>query len=90
MTGTFGGALEARSIPASDGRLTSTAVGEVEVDGKVLVLRRVHITYRLRLDEDADRAAVDRAYEAHPPRCPVYRSINPQIEVTTDLELDDA
>ena len=87
MTGTFGGALEARRIPAGDGRLTSTAVGEIERDGTVLVVARVHITYRLAVDADADRAAVERAYSHHPTRCPVYRSIHPQITVTTELDL---
>jgi uncharacterized OsmC-like protein len=90
MTGTFGGALEARKIPASDGRLTAEGVGEVEVDGKVLVIKRIHITYRLAVDADADRDAVERAHTSHPERCPVYRSIHPQIEVTTELELSTA
>jgi uncharacterized OsmC-like protein len=66
------------------------ATGEVEKDDGVLVLRRIHVTYRLRLDADADHAKVQRAFETHPPRCPVYRSIHPQIEVTTALELLDA
>jgi uncharacterized OsmC-like protein len=87
MTGTFGGALEARKIPASDGRLTAEAVGDIEVDGKVLVIKRIHISYRLIIDADVDRDAVERAYTSHPERCPVYRSIHPQIEVTTALDL---
>jgi uncharacterized OsmC-like protein len=87
MTGTFGGALEARNIPAGDGRLSCEAVGEVERDGKVLVLKRIHLTYTLAVESGADRAAIDRAMDSHPERCPVYRSIHPQIRITTSLEV---
>lgn len=59
----------------------------MELDDKVLVIKRVHVTYTLRLDADADRDAVDRAFRHHPARCPIYRSIHPQIHVTTALEL---
>lgn len=89
MTGTFGGALEARKIRADAGRLTSDVVGEVEKDGRVLVIRRIHVTYHLAVEPDADRAAIQRAYEVHPPNCPVYRSLHPQIQITTDLDLRD-
>jgi hypothetical protein len=40
MLGTFGGALEARQIDASDGRLMADVTGEVETDDGVLVIRR--------------------------------------------------
>ncbi|HEX2028417.1 MAG TPA: OsmC family protein [Nitriliruptorales bacterium] len=88
MTGTLGGALEARGIPAGEGRLTAEAAGEIErgEDG-VLVVRRIHVAYRLEVDADTDRAAVERVYGLHQERCPVARSIHPQIEVSTSLEL---
>jgi uncharacterized OsmC-like protein len=59
----------------------------VENEDGVLVLKRIHVTYRLKVDHDVDRAKVERAFDTHPPRCPVYRSIHPQIAVTTELEL---
>ncbi|MBW3601794.1 MAG: OsmC family protein [Actinobacteria bacterium] len=90
MTGTFGGALEARKIPADQGRLRSTAVGEIEVEGRVLVIKRIHVTYRLEVGADVDREAVERVMRVHADRCPVYRSIHPQIHVTTSLELEEA
>lgn len=43
--------------------------------------------YRLEIDADADRKAIDRVMAAHADSCPVYRSIHPQIEVTTSLEV---
>jgi uncharacterized OsmC-like protein len=56
----------------------------------VLVIRRIHVTYRLRVDADADRAAVQRAFDHHMGRCPIYRSISAAIDVTTALDLIDA
>ena len=68
--------------------METEAVGEVQNEDGVLVLRRIRVTYRLRLAADADRAAVQRAFEHHMPRCPVYRSIGGSVDVTTSLELE--
>jgi uncharacterized OsmC-like protein len=89
MTGTFGGALEARQVNAAEGRLVSETEGEIENEDGVLVVKRIHIRYRLRVDADADRAKIQRAFETHPAKCPVYRSISPQIGITTELEIVD-
>jgi len=43
MLGTLGGALEARQIDASDGKLAA----EVEEEEGVLVIRRIHVSMRL-------------------------------------------
>ena len=56
----------------------------------MLVVRRIHVTYHLTTDAAADGAKIDRAFQHHPSRCPVYRSIHPQIAVSTSLELDTA
>jgi uncharacterized OsmC-like protein len=56
----------------------------------VLVIKRIHVVYRLRLDPGADRAAVERAFDRHMPKCPVYRSLGGCIEVTTELALEEA
>ena len=53
----------------------------------MLVIKRIHVRYRLRVDPDADRAAIERAFERHPPYCPVYRSISAAIAITTELEI---
>jgi uncharacterized OsmC-like protein len=86
LTGTFGGALEARGIPAGDGRLQADAVGEVELDGKVLVVRRIHVTYRLAADE-RQRATIDRVLGLHASRCPVARTIGGCVAISTSLDL---
>ena len=70
--------------------MTSEAEGEVENEDGVLVLERVHVTYRLRVDPDADRDKVQRAFDHHMPRCPVYRSIGAAVDITTSLEVFEA
>ena len=75
---------------ASEGRLKSEAAGEVENEDGVLVIKRIHVVYTLALDGEADREAVQRAFERHMPYCPVYRSIGAAIEITTALELPGA
>ena len=45
MMGTFGGALEARQIDASNGKLTAEVTGEVEAEDGVLVIRRFAISF---------------------------------------------
>ena len=67
--------------------MTSEATGEVELDDGVLVIKRIHVGYHLRLDSDADREKVERAFDHHMPRCPVYRSIGAAVEITTSLEV---
>mgnify|MGYP000019857698 FL=1 len=90
MTGTFGGALEARGIPAGDGFLHSDSVGELEKEDGVLVIKRVHVKYTLKVDSALyaeKEAAVQRAFELHPDSCPVYRSIHTSIDITKELEV---
>ena len=55
----------------------------------MLVIKRIHVEYRLRLDSDVDREKVQRAFDLHPSKCPVYRSISGCIDVTTSLTLED-
>ncbi len=84
--GTLGGALEAREIQASAGKLTADAEGDVVVVDGVLVLRRIRVHYRVAAPRDkAD--VVERVHRVHKDHCPVYRSIHQAIEVTTSFEL---
>jgi uncharacterized OsmC-like protein len=62
-------------------------VGEVEKDGGVLVIRRIHVNYKLHVpNPDEVRDTVARVLEMHIDKCPVARSIKGAIEVTTDVE----
>jgi len=59
--------------------------GEVEKDGSVLVLRRVHVTYKLAVDPSV-RDTVERVHEMHADRCPVARSIGGSVAITTTID----
>ena len=78
-----------RGLPAGEGLLTSEATGEVEVDGKVLVIRRIHVTYHLML-EPAKREVADRVLDFHVDNCPAARSIGGCIAISTSLMMEDA
>lgn len=84
--GTFGGALEARQINASQGLLTAEATGEIEKEDGVLVIRRIHVVYTLEADE-AQRETIERVFQMHARYCPVYRSLYRAIEITTEYRL---
>lgn len=60
--------------------------GEVEKEDGVLVIKRIHVLYRLRAPASA-RQTAERVRAMHHDHCPVYRSIAGCIDVTTELEL---
>jgi len=86
MVGTFGGALEARQIDASNGKLTADVTGEVETEEGVLVIRRIHVAMRLEAPEVA-RATVERTHGLYAMRCPLYRTLHKTIQLTSSFEL---
>ena len=86
MMGTLGGALEARQIDASDGKLTADVTGEVEAEDGVLVIRRLHVAMRLVGPEEA-RETVERTHGIYAMRCPLYRTLHKTIQLTSSFEL---
>ena len=86
MLGTFGGALEARQIDASDGRLTADVTGEVEADEGVLVIRRIHVAMHLAAPEQA-REVVERVHQVYAMRCPLYRTLHHAIALSSSFDL---
>lgn len=60
------------------------ATGEVELDGKVLVLRRIHVVLELRAAE-AHREAAERVHGFYADHCPLYRSLKPALAITSEL-----
>ena len=87
--GTFGGALEARQIDASNGKLTAEVTGEVETEDGVLVIRRVHVAMRLVAPEET-RATVERTHGIYAMRCPLYRTLHKAIQLSSSFELASA
>ncbi len=61
------------------------ARGEVELEGKVLVLKRIEVTYTGLSVEERDREKIDRVVAVHAEGCPVARSLKGAVEITTRL-----
>ena len=76
--------MEARQINASNERLVSEAIGEVELDDSVLVIRRIHVVLKLKAEE-SQRDTAQRVHGFFADRCPVYRTLIPAIAITTEL-----
>ena len=86
MMGTFGGALEARHIDASGGRLRAEVTGEVEKEDGVLVIRRIHVAMRLAASEN-ERETVERVHGVYAMRCPLYRTLHTAIALSASYHL---
>jgi uncharacterized OsmC-like protein len=59
----------------------------VEKEGNVLVVRRISVNYRLKLQPDQKETA-ERVHGFHADHCPMYRSVKAAIDVTTSLEFE--
>jgi uncharacterized OsmC-like protein len=86
MLGTFGGALEARQIDASNGKLVAEVTGEVEAEEGVLVIRRIHVAMQLVAPEES-RDTVERVHGIYAMRCPLYRTLHNAIQLSSAYTL---
>jgi uncharacterized OsmC-like protein len=82
MLGTFGGALEARHIDASNGKLVAEVTGEVEAEEGVLVIRRIHVAMKLVAPQES-RDTVERVHGIYAMRCPLYRTLHSAIRLSS-------
>lgn len=64
-------------------------MGEVEAEGKVLVIKRIKQTFHLAANE-ADRETVERVLSVYADSCPVARSVKGSIEISSELEFTQA
>ena len=55
-------------------------------EGKVLVMKRIEVRYRLEAPEE-HRDVVERIHSVHAEHCPVARSIRDAIEIETSVEI---
>ena len=53
-------------------------------DGKVLVIRSIHVTYALKVDRELRDTAV-RVHEIHAGFCPVARTLAGCVRIETEL-----
>ena len=67
----------------------SEAVGEVEVEDGVLIIRRIHTKLKLKADP-AHWETAQRVHGFFADKCPVYRSLKNAIAITTELNLAPA
>ena len=86
MLGTFGGALDARHIDASNGNLIADVTGEVETEDGVLVIRRIHVAMQLAASEQV-RETVERVHKIYAMNCPLYRTLHNAIQLTSSYTL---
>jgi uncharacterized OsmC-like protein len=61
--------------------------GDIVADGKVLVIRHIHVSYLLKAPA-GQRETIARVHLSHHDACPVYRSLIGSIGITTDLRWD--
>ena len=63
-------------------------VGEIGSEGKVLVVRRIHVAYHLRIAAEKRDVAL-RVHGFHAEHCPLARTVCDCVDITTSLELED-
>jgi len=73
-----------RKIDAGNERLMAEAVGEIEKEEGVLVIKRIHVRLHLKAPA-AEHETAERVHGMYRDRCPVYRSLRAAIAITTEL-----
>jgi uncharacterized OsmC-like protein len=68
--------------------LNSEVKGEIGTEDKILVIKRIHVTYHLKLDPEK-REAAERAHSIHIDYCPVARTIRGCVDISTDLVIEE-
>ena len=66
--------------------LHAKTIGEIEVESKVLVIKRIKQTFHLTADE-SDRETIERVLEVYVDSCPVAASVKGGIEISSELDL---
>ncbi len=64
--------------------LVAQVEGDVVVEEKVLVIRRIRVAYRLAVPEEK-REVAERVHEIHARFCPVARTLAGAVEIETRL-----
>ena len=69
--------------------LYAQTVGEIEVESKVLVIKRIKQTFHLTAAE-SDRETIERVLKVYADSCPVAASVKGSIEISSELDLTAA
>jgi uncharacterized OsmC-like protein len=62
-------------------------IGEIELEDKVLVVKRIDVTYHLKAEADK-RPTIERVLGFHAQACPLARSIGGCVSITTSLDFE--
>jgi organic hydroperoxide reductase OsmC/OhrA len=76
-------------VRLAEGDLTSEVRGEVGVEDKVLVIRRIRVLYRLKIPA-AQRDAAQKVHGFHAGFCPVARTLSGCVEIATELDFEES
>jgi uncharacterized OsmC-like protein len=66
--------------------LSADTFGKIEVERKVLVIKRIKQVFHLTADE-RDREKIERVLGVYADGCPVARSVKGSIEIFSELDL---
>ena len=69
--------------------LYGETVGEIEVESKVLVIKRIKQLFHLTAKEQ-DRETIERVLKVYADSCPVAASVKGSIEISSELDLTTA
>ncbi|GAC1655510.1 MAG: hypothetical protein NVS9B1_08840 [Candidatus Dormibacteraceae bacterium] len=61
------------------------AEGDVHLEDKVLVIKRIRVRYVLRGCPDDKREAAERSHAFHASRCPVAKTLQGSVAIETQL-----
>lgn len=86
MTGTLGGALEARGIESQPNKLTGEARGQIVKRDGVLEIDRIEVRYDIEIPA-GKREEAERALENHVQNCPVARTLIPCVEIEWEADI---
>jgi len=67
--------------------LTSEVKGEIEKEENILIIKRIFVTYRLKVADD-QRDTAERVHGFHADYCPVARSVRDCIDIKTFLNIE--
>lgn len=61
-------------------------IGEVELEDRVLVIRRIHAKFELKVAPE-HREMAERVHAFYADSCPLYRTLKAAIAITSELVL---
>lgn len=59
----------------------------METQDRVLIIRRIHVVLRLKAAAE-HREAAERVHGIFAESCPVYQTLKPAIQITTELAFE--